>query len=78
MPALSVFVNSPRKSLAASSLFAFGNWYASAVLSTDSGSLPNEVCAYFESKAYARAVRPAKVSGFDFFLSPSSAILKYL
>ena len=78
MPALSVFVSSPANNFSASPSFAFENWYASDVLSTERGNFPNEVCAYFESSAYAKAVNPAKVSGFYFLFSPSSAIFKYI
>jgi len=46
------------KSLATSSLLALGTWYIGACLSFERGNLPNDVCAYFESRACDRAVRP--------------------
>jgi len=39
---------------------AYGTRYAAEVLSTERGNLPNEVCAYFESKAWANAVKPKR------------------
>ena len=57
-PALSVFVNSPIKSLAPSSRFAFGKLYAAAVYSVERGNFPNDVWAYLESNAWAKAVKP--------------------
>ena len=56
-PMFSVLVSSASNFLQPSQRLAWGKLNCACDFSTDSGSLPNEVCACSESKAYANAVR---------------------
>lgn len=68
LPIFSFLVNSFTKILLPSHLLACLKLYWAAVFSMDSGNLPKEVCACSLSKAWASAVKLAKVRGlFAFF-----------